>query len=806
MAFQSAFELLQQSTAQDSSAIFAWDTFSAQFGLPKSNAPVWEISTRPGSAAALVGYLTAPKASVDCLPVSVLTTPSALCAAATDLVQLPPATERPALIFQVACSEPSLHDKQLKRKPALDALLEAVHKLDQAKSFNPTVLLAGGAGKGPQEIVNTYTYAQTLARKTNKDVLVAWDAIDAALEKSDALAIKPDLQAPSSFSYYGPASPEKVIIVPSSIYSATAITAGAANSPKVGLLVVSALRPWSNEDLLAALPESAVDIQVYSQDSSKLLFADVLYTIRAARRRVRVRPFKPAPAPIQFTYDNVAQWAQHLQSQPVHLPADGTKLVVFWSSDTGKSSDLVARLAAGFKDDITVRWLTEYDNFSGKEFGLQRSVLLLSPKTHQKSSSPLLLPLTALVQAVPPSLLFLSGTSSLSYYSPLSTISNDTQVIFSSNTWKPAEFTDKLSPSDLASLSLASKDKVLTLDTSAVVAESGLLASDGLVEEAAFWLLFMGLSTSAQQATSLIADILGTSPAGGEWSTVSFSRLVDLTRSALNAVELPQHVPQSELNNLPGHIVSNASQSNPHKNFEEPQPSVPAAWHNAAKQLIFPEAYQVEPSSLRPDLPEDNFLLTVTENRRLTPLDYDRNVFHLEFSTKGTGLKYEIGEALGVHGWNDAEEVLNFIEWFGLDPDATVQLPARAGHLYGEMRTVFQVLQQNLDIYGKPGKSFYDALSKLACNREESRHLRFIASAEGNSTFKKWSEIETVTFVDVLKAFPSTKERLGLEGLLREVPLIKPRHYSIASSQNFVGDSVHLLVVTVDWKTPSGVL
>ncbi len=33
---------------------------------------------------------------------------------------------------------------------------------------------------------------------------------------------------------------------------------------------------------------------------------------------------------------------------------------------------------------------------------------------------------------------------------------------------------------------------------------------------------------------------------------------------------------------------------------------------------------------------------------------------------------------------------------------------------------------------------------------------------------------------------------------------IKPRHYSIASAQAAVGDSIHLLIVTVDWKTPSG--
>jgi len=44
------------------------------------------------------------------------------------------------------------------------------------------------------------------------------------------------------------------------------------------------------------------------------------------------------------------------------------------------------------------------------------------------------------------------------------------------------------------------------------------------------------------------------------------------------------------------------------------------------------------------------------------------NVFHLEFDTSGTGLKYAIGEALVVHGWNDAQDVLDFCKWYGYQP------------------------------------------------------------------------------------------------------------------------------------------
>jgi len=99
-------------------------------------------------------------------------------------------------------------------------------------------------------------------------------------------------------------------------------------------------------------------------------------------------------------------------------------------------------------------------------------------------------------------------------------------------------------------------------------------------------------------------------------------------------------------------------------------------------------------------------------------------------------------------------------------------------------------------------KSFYTELAAFATNEIDRLALQFIGSAEGSSTFKKMNEIDTVTFADVLKQFESA--RPGVEILCELVGDIKPRHYSIASSQAVVGDRVDLLVVTVEWQTPSG--
>ena len=241
------------------------------------------------------------------------------------------------------------------------------------------------------------------------------------------------------------------------------------------------------------------------------------------------------------------------------------------------------------------------------------------------------------------------------------------------------------------------------------------------------------------------------------------------------------------------------------------------SWHDAAKHILFPsifsppsdlapslEQYPQNPR-LRPEVPDRTFLVTCTVNKRLTPLEYDRNVFHLEFDTSGTGLKYAIGEALGVHGWNDAQEVSDFCQWYGVNPNGLVTLPVPSsaeGCTRYHTRTTFQAFQQQVDIFGKPPKSFYSDLAPFATDKIDRLALSFIGSAEGSSTFKKMSEIDTVTFADVLKQFKSA--RPGVEVLCEIVGDIKPRHYSIASAQTVVGDRVDLLVVTVEWNTPSG--
>jgi len=224
-------------------------------------------------------------------------------------------------------------------------------------------------------------------------------------------------------------------------------------------------------------------------------------------------------------------------------------------------------------------------------------------------------------------------------------------------------------------------------------------------------------------------------------------------------------------------------------------------WQAVAKGFAFREAYGTQ-TALRPDLSVKTATVTVKENRRLTPLTYDRNVFHIEFDLGDSGLTYNIGEALGIHADNDPEQVQDFIRFYGLNTDDLVQVPSRENPNVFETRTVHQALVQNLDILGKPPKRFYESLAEFATDEKEKAHLASLGGKEGAEEFKNRSEVDTTTYVDVLEEFASAHP--SFSDLARIVAPLKRREYSIASAQAVTPTSVALMIVVVEWVDPKG--
>jgi sulfite reductase (NADPH) flavoprotein alpha-component len=208
--------------------------------------------------------------------------------------------------------------------------------------------------------------------------------------------------------------------------------------------------------------------------------------------------------------------------------------------------------------------------------------------------------------------------------------------------------------------------------------------------------------------------------------------------------------------------------------------------------------------AFRPYEPREVFQVKLTKNERLTPADYHRNVFHMEFDTTGTSLKYSIGESLGVYGQNDLSEVEGFLQFYGVNPDQFVSMVPdqnrKGSGRKEELLTVRQIFQQRLDLFGKPSQEFYAALVPYATSKYQQKRLKWLGSEDKEGA--RLRNLEFYTFADVLMEFKTAHP--PLINLIQLIPPIKPRHYSISSSMKMHPNSVHLLVVAVEWDTPKG--
>lgn len=225
--------------------------------------------------------------------------------------------------------------------------------------------------------------------------------------------------------------------------------------------------------------------------------------------------------------------------------------------------------------------------------------------------------------------------------------------------------------------------------------------------------------------------------------------------------------------------------------------------HEIAWNVVFKDAYETD-AALRPR-EHDTFKVRLVTRKRLTPVEYERNIFHLEFDISGTELKYQIGDALGVFGHNDSRETDDFMARYNatggsIDPDSFLAFHNPQTHHHGktEMVSVRNLFLQHLDLYGRPTKKFYVWLAKFAKSRYE--HLKLLHTGTDDAEGFKLGVAETLTFADVLLQHSSA--RPSVEELASVIPTIKARHYSIASSMKFSPRSVSLLVVAVDWISP----
>lgn len=618
----------------------------------------------------------------------------------------------------------------------------------------------------------------------------------------------------SLFEYEGHDEPDAVLVVFGSVESilATQVAASLERSgERVGVIAVRVYRPFSESHFLAALPKSVRRIAVLGQVANRIAAEDgtihsALYTdVVAAVAMSDIWTLPPpvvdvkyargqawSPKGFAWIFDQIARCpnvlidipedalasdASAIDSFSLLTDSSGAKQYVFWDGDDSASVSAASVVARLLSEDAarSVSFSAAYDNIPLS--GILHSEI-------RTSRGPIEAPFHIELADV----LVVGDVQLLSKFDVISR-AKPGGVLLLKSTMKDEEFEKKL-PTPFRR-ALAGRDVSLVILDPSTAGEDLPATVESVLVQLAFARL-ANVDASLAKLSSLNLD------------SEAVHQAAEKLDGALRKVDIPKEWAEvheeSEPANLPALPQANSFVVNSEKNATEPASALRSP-QSAAQAIAFREAYEVQPA-LRPDLSMRNYIVKVQANKRLTPDYYDRNIFHIEFDLTGTGMEYQIGEALGIHSQNDTEDVLEFIKFYGLNADDIVEVPSRDNPDILEVRTVFQALAQNVDIFGRPPKKFYEMLAEFAINADEKKALLRLSSAEGAAEFKRRAEEDTVTFADILEEFPSAHP--SFHDLAKIVSPMKRREYSIASSQKVNPTSVHLLIVVVNWVDPKG--
>ena len=615
------------------------------------------------------------------------------------------------------------------------------------------------------------------------------------------------------FEYQGHPAAVSVLVVFGSVESSIASQVALAlekDGSKVGILNVRVYRPFVEEEFLRTLPKSIEKIGVLGQVHDSLtisdgslhsnLFEDVMSAVSFSDK------WPKSPQIIDLKYPRERVWSpgsilavfQTLISTPVRvgdqtvdksldyplLPAlddAGVQTYTHWDIDDSLSTQAPISLAQALSKDsssnVSIR--TGYDNLL--QGGISRTDIRISKKTIEAAYS---------VQAA--EFVFVGTEKVLRSINVLNSLKTGGKIMIKLPGAKDDELEKVLPLEFQKSIGMKEAD-LYVLDPATIQA----IADDSSLETSLVQLAMLRIGLPALEAFGI--QKIGSTAENLE----ILEKLSKDLHIGLRKIEIPPtwKTIESEQStaNLPSEIRVNSFGKS--ERTETNPPTLLKDREVAGKGLAFKEAFGTK-TSLRPDVSTKTYNVHVSANRRLTPVTYERNIFHIEFDLGDSGLKYEIGEALGIHAENDEVEVQEFIKFYELNPEEIVEVQNRGDPDVMENKTVYQALMHNVDIFGRPPKRFYEALSEFADDPQERKELLTLGGAEGAAEFKRRAEVDTVTYADILLEYPSAHP--SFHDIIRIVAPMKRREYSIASCQKVTPKTIALMIVVVGWVDPKG--
>jgi len=178
---------------------------------------------------------------------------------------------------------------------------------------------------------------------------------------------------------------------------------------------------------------------------------------------------------------------------------------------------------------------------------------------------------------------------------------------------------------------------------------------------------------------------------------------------------------------------------------------------------------------------QNPFRARLIESRPLNKAGSTKDVRHVVIDLGGSGLKYEVGDALGVYPVNCGELAVAIVAKMGAEPTTKVRSPL------GVDKPLIDALMHDCCL-----RDPSDELLELLASRIEERQSRH--------TIERILSDGAPSGFDVLDAFGLARNaQITATEVVELLSPLNPRLYSIASSMKKVGTEVHLTVGKVSY-------
>lgn len=175
------------------------------------------------------------------------------------------------------------------------------------------------------------------------------------------------------------------------------------------------------------------------------------------------------------------------------------------------------------------------------------------------------------------------------------------------------------------------------------------------------------------------------------------------------------------------------------------------------------------------------FRATVIDKVKITGRTSDKEVYHVELSLEGSGITYEPGDSVGILANNPPQLVDAILKHSSFDGNEPVKIKEGTFPLAEALSEHLEITVLNREVIQK--------------YQEKSGNEKLQEIIEDDQVLDKYLYGHDV--LDLIEDFPATLSTQDLADVLRNFPA---RLYSISSSQDAVGDEVHITVATVRYS------